>query len=126
MTVVYSARKAPEYAIHREDISAVEAVANFVKGDAINMANYKYAHIQVLPTPTSDANPTVTVYWWSEALSKFVQENPTLTRAGVGANIPYEFTVECKGRRMLVLVTTLALGSVDAITVSGFEINDAA
>ncbi len=122
MTVVYSPQKAPDYAKHRENVTAAEAVANFKKGDAINMANYQNAHIQVLPTPASGADPTVTVYWWSEAMAKFVQENPALTKVGVGANVPFEFTVPCGGRRMLVLVTTLAAGTVDAIMVSGFEL----
>lgn len=124
--IVYSARKAPDYARHRENIVAADSVANFKKGDAISMANYAYAHIQVIPQLLSDANPTVKVYWWSETLGKFVQENPTLVKVGVGANIPYEFTVECRGRRMLVLVSVLATGVVDAIMVGGFEIEDAA
>lgn len=126
MTRKYSPSKAPDYVIHRENIIAAEAVTAFEKGDAINMANYHSAHIQVIPTPASGGNPTVVVYWWSEVADKFVQENPALTKAGVGANVPYEFTVECRGRRMLVLVSVLAAGTVDAIMVSGFEIEDAA
>lgn len=125
MTRVYSPNKAPEYAVHRENITAVDTIANFKRGDGINMANYKYAHIQVIPKPASGANPTVAVYWWSEAAGKFAQENPALTKAGVGANAPYEFTVECGGRRMFIAVTVLAVGEVENILVSGYELQNA-
>lgn len=126
MTVQTGPKKAPDYAIHREDITAVDTIGNFKRGDGINCANYQRAHIQVIPTPVSGANPTVVVYWWSEALSEFVQENPTLTKTGAGANVPYEFTVECRGRIMFVAVSVMAAGTVDAIMVSGFGLRDSA
>lgn len=122
----FSPNKAPEYAIHRENVVAVDTIANVAKGDGINCANYKYAHVQVIPKLASGANPTVAVYWWSEAAGKFAQENPALTKAGVGANAPYEFTVECRGRRMFIAVSVMASGSVDSILVSGFELQNAA
>jgi len=125
MTRKYSPAKAPDYVIHRENVTAVDTIANFKGGDGINMANYQYAHVQVIPKPASDADPTVAVYWWSEAAGEFVQENPALTKAGVGANVPYEFTVECRGRKMFIAVTVLATGEVEKILVGGFELNDA-
>lgn len=126
MTVVYSPQRAPDYAIHREGVTTVDTIADYKRGDGINMANYQFAHVQVIPKPASGADPTATVYWWSEAAGEFIQEHTPLAKAGVGANVPYEFTVECRGRIMFVAITTMAAGEVNYVLVSGFELNDAA
>jgi hypothetical protein len=66
----------------------------------------------------------VAVYWWSEEAGLFIQEHTPITRSGVGADTSYEFTVDCRGRVMLVAITAIAAGECD-VYVAGFELNDA-
>jgi hypothetical protein len=117
-----SPNKAPVYALYRDAVAAVDVVANVPAGSGINMANYEYAHIQVVPSTL--ANPTVAVYWWSELGGVWVQEHTPISKAGVGVNTPYEFTVPCRGRIMLVAVSVLAAGTV-SIAVAGESIVNA-
>jgi hypothetical protein len=118
MPVKTSPISAPEYVLHREGVVAEDVLADIPKAYGINMAGSAQGHVQVIPA--NDANPTVEVVWWSEAAEKFVREHTPLEKAGVGQNIPFEFTVDCRGRRMFVLVTTLLTGDV-TILVSGFD-----
>lgn len=111
--------QAPEYARHRRQVTAVDAAAVTDRKRGINMAHHSQAHIQIIPT--GGANPDVEVLWWSEEASAFISENPALAKSGAGADTPYEFTVDCRGRIMFVAVTTLAGGSVE-IMVSGFNV----
>ena len=114
-------QKAPDYAIHRSAVTSVDTIANVKETSAINCAQYQYAHIQVIPS--GGANPNVAVYWWCEATSKFIQEHTAITKAGVGVNTPFEFTVNCRGRKMFVAITAIAAGPCD-VYVSGFELED--
>ena len=109
---------APKYALHREDVAAADVIANVAKGNGMNMETYEKAHIQV--APAGGANPSVRVYWWSEELSVFVVDKNLSVVAGEGANTGYEFTVDCRGRRMFVAVTTIAAGTAKVL-VSGFR-----
>jgi len=112
-----SPQHAPDYALHR-DVDAADGVGAITDGmQGINMTGYEYAHIQILPA--GGANPTVQVQWWSAEGGKFIQEHTAISKAGVGANTPFEFTVECRGRIMFVKVTTLAAGTCKVL-VSGF------
>ena len=115
-------KKAPEYALHRKAVVAADVIATTAAKTGINCSNYQHAHIQVVPS--GGANPNVAVYWWSEEADVFIQEHTPIAKAGVGADTPYEFTVECRGRIMLVAITTIAAGAV-SVYVSGFELNDA-
>ena len=104
--------------MHRKAVTGTDTLPFTAKKDGMNMQGYLRANVQVVPSALS--NPTVQVQWWSEAASKFVQEQVPLTKAGVGVNTPYEFTVDCRGRIMMVVVTTQAAGTCD-IYISGSE-----
>lgn len=115
-----SLKIAPQYAPHRRGVAAVDTPPETEKSHGINGGHYRTAHVQVIPT--GGANPTVEVYWWSETAGEFVQEHTPLQFAGVGADTGFEFTIECRGRIFVVLVTTLAAGSVD-IDVAGYDLD---
>ena len=110
---------APEYALHRSERDAVDALPETVRPHGINMSSYTNAHIQVVPS--GGANPDVAVLWWSEAAGEFVQEHTPITRAGVGVDTPYEFDVDSRGRIMFVAITAIVAGSVD-VHVSGYNV----
>lgn len=113
-----SPESAPYYALHRESVTAADVMANVVKKNGCNAYMYNYAHIQVVPA--DGANPDVAVWWWSEQANAFIQEHTPIAKAGVGANTPYEFSIEPRGRIFFVQVATIAAGNVDVL-VSGFE-----
>lgn len=110
--------QAPDYALHRSGVTAVDGASITDRRRGINMAGNAQAHIQVVPSGT--ANPSVEVLWWSEAAGKFIPEHTALAKAGPGSNKSYEFTVDAKGRIMFVAMKTLTAGSVE-IAVSGFN-----
>jgi hypothetical protein len=119
MSIKSSPNTAPSYALYREGVVAADAdVTVFTKKHGCNASMYKYAHIQIIPS--DDANPNVAVWWWSDQADRFIQEQTPIAKTGVGANTPYEFSIEPMGRIFFVQVATLAEGSVD-ILVSGFE-----
>jgi hypothetical protein len=103
-------KRAPNYTQHRKGITTPDAVLTNVDL-GVNTEHFDKAHIQVVPS--GGANPTVKVYWWSDAASKFIQEHTEISKAGVGVNTPFEFTVDCLGRKMLVAVTVIAAGTTD-------------
>ncbi len=109
--------KSPNYTLYRDGLTAVDSVFNKIdKG--IHTSHYQTALIQVVPA--GGADPTVEVRWWSEDASLFVKAHTALTRAGIGADIPYEFEISSQGRIMMVAVNVLAAGSVK-IYVCGSE-----
>ncbi len=112
-------RLAPEYALHRQKVTAPDALPETKHTRGINMTSHTQAHIQVVPT--GGANPTVAVLWWSTAAGKFVQEHVPISRAGVGADTPFEFTIESHGRIMFVAVTAIVAGETD-VFVSGYNV----
>lgn len=114
-----SPKLAPEYALHRSEVVAVDTLPETVRSHGINMASHTFAHIQVVPS--GGANPNVVILWWSEAAGRFIQEHTPITRAGVGVDIPYEFTVDSRGRIMFVAITAIAAGTVD-VHVSGYNV----
>jgi hypothetical protein len=118
MSAQSSPYSAPEYSLHRDGVAAADVMANVIKKHGCNAYMYNYAHIQVVPK--SGANPDVVVWGWSEAADAFVQEHTPIAKAGVGADTPYEFTIEPRGRIFFVQVAAIAAGNVD-ILVSGFE-----
>lgn len=113
-----STQKAPEYAIHRNAIAAPDTIANIKMAQGVNMSGYTNANIQVVPS--GGANPNVAVYWWSETANKFIQEHTPITKAGIGVDTPYEFTVNCYGRIMFVAVAVIAAG-IASVAISGFN-----
>jgi hypothetical protein len=111
-----SPQRAPTYVKYRA-VAAVETGPFATEKHGINMSGWDKAHIQVVPA--SGADPTVEVLWWSEGADQFVKEHVALEKAGIGANTPFEFTVDCLGRVMFVAVTTMASGNAD-IYVAGY------
>lgn len=118
MPATQSPESAPRYALHRDARTGPDTLADVPKGAGMNMEGYENAHIQVVPS--GGANPNVAVYWWSEAATAWVQEHTPITRAGVGVDTPYEFTVQPRGRRMLVAFAALAAGQA-SVYVAGFR-----
>lgn len=112
---------APNYAKYREAVAAADTLANVPESAGLNAQGIDTVHIQVLPS--GGANPTVAVVFWSAALGRFIQEQTPISKAGVGANTGYEFSVAPKGRRTAVIVTTIAGGQCD-IYVAGFGLNN--
>lgn len=118
MPVKTSPESAPDYALYRGAIATADVMTNVVKKHGCNAYMYNYAHIQVVPA--GGANPNVAVWWWSDKANAFVQEHTPIAKAGVGADTPYEFTIEPKGRIFFVQVAVIAAGNVDVL-VSGYE-----
>jgi len=104
---------APAYSLHRNAAGA-DTPPEILKNHGVNAEGYFYAHVQVIPG--SGANPTVTVYWWSEESTKFIQEHTSIVKAGAGANVSYEFTIEPRGRRFFISVNAAC-----KVFVSGFD-----
>lgn len=116
-----SPQHAPRYALYRDAISVADTITSITKKQCINMEGHDKALIQVIPGAA--ANPTVAVYWWSDEAGRILQDNPAITKAGVGAGVPYEFSVDCCGRQMFVAVTTIA-DDPCKIAVAGYGIED--
>ena len=114
----------PDYGHHRSEVETADSLPNTTRPHGINMGSYRVANVQVVPGPTS--NPTATVLWWSEAAGAFIQEHTPIVRAGVGAGVPYEFTVEPNGRIMYVALSGTINSGVNAVNVyvSGFELSN--
>lgn len=113
--------KAPEYAIHREGVTQVDNLDTVSGAIGVNMSGYEKAHIQVIPK--DGANPNCSVNFWSAAVGasgKFIAPTPALAKTGAGVDVPYEFTVDCQGRKIFVAITGISSGSVD-VYVSGFN-----
>jgi len=108
---------APKYMYHRT-ATAVDVVANLTRAHGVNAGMYRFAHVQVIPS--GGAAPAVEIYWWSEAAGKFIKDQAVLAKAGLGANVPFEFSIDARGRIFAVVFTTLAAGSVD-VYVAGFQ-----
>lgn len=117
-TVGGSIQLAPSYVKHREGVAALDAAAPTEKKQGINAARYKKAHVQVVPS--GGANPTVEVLFWSDVAGKFIKGHTALTRAGIGADTPFEFTFDVEGRIFFVMVTALAAGAV-TVAVAGSD-----
>lgn len=98
---------APHYALHRSATAADPATVTEEKL-GMNMASNDRAHVQVVPS--GGANPSVEVQFWSAGAGAFISEHTPITFTGKGANVPFEFTVECRERIMLVKLTVLATG----------------
>ena len=119
--IASSAPSAPDYAIHRKDVAAVDTLPETEELHGMNMQGFEVAHIQVIPS--GGADPDVEVLYWSPQAGEFIVVDPADTRTGAGVDTPYEFTVQVRGRLIFVAVTTLAAGQVDRILVSGQELD---
>jgi len=119
----------PNYQLYRV-ISAADSGPFTNKGDGINLAEHRLANIQVVPIDDTviegagigASDPDVEVYFWNDTLGQYIQANPDISRAGIGAGVPYEFDVEVKGRYMFVALSSApAGGEAVAIFVAGYD-----
>ncbi len=117
MVTKSSPDSAPEYALHRENVSSADTMSAVTKAQGCNASMYFYSHIQVIPD--AGVNPNVAVWWWSDEADAFIQEHTPIAKTGVGAGVPYEFTIEPKGRIFFIQIAATT-GAVN-VMVSGFE-----
>lgn len=96
-----SPTSAPDYVLHRHLQDAADSLPVTDRLRGINMRSYSHAHVQVVPS--SGANPSARVLFWCAEAGQFINAHTALTWAAGGVNTPYEFTVECRGREMLVV-----------------------
>lgn len=111
---------APRYARHRSGVTAADAATITDRGVGCNCEGYSHVHIQVIPS--SGANPTVEILWWSEAAGQFIEDHTLVSKGAKGANTPFELTVECQNRIMVVRFDVLAAGTCE-VMVAGFNAN---
>lgn len=112
-----SAQRSPIFTVHRTR-TAVDAGIITTRGWGMVMAEFKTAIIRVVPTPT--ANITVQAMFWSASSGRFIPANPALQQAGVGAGVPYDYTIEVNGRVLFVYITG-TIGTGVTIQVAGVE-----
>lgn len=101
---------APEYGLYRE-VVAVDSLPVTTKKAGLHCGGLYRVMFQVVPS--GGANPTVALMYWSEGAGKFIPEHSPITKAGIGADTPFEFAVDANGRTLFLAVTTLAAGKVD-------------
>lgn len=111
-------QQAPMYTLYR-DVASNDSTPETDKKQGMNMSGYKTANIQVFPE--GGGNPTIDVHFWSEEAGKFIQGTTAISKAGVGVNVPHEFSVDVNGRMIYLVVSSLSAGSVKLL-VSGFEL----
>ncbi|KKN42115.1 hypothetical protein LCGC14_0716470 [marine sediment metagenome] len=112
---------APNYVRHRLVKGAIDTgdITNQRRG--MNMASHSHAHVQVLPK--NGANPDVKILFWSSAIGKFIDPDVEIAVTGKGADVPYEFTFEPRGRIFFVFVTGTVTGDDEVeIQVAGFNV----
>ncbi len=115
---------APVYARHRVVEGAIDTDPTTIdERRAMNMASHSHAHVQIIPT--NGANPDVKVLFWSEAAGRFIDPHPdqAISFTGQGADVPYEFTFEPRGRKIFIFVTGTVTGNdVVEIQVAGYNV----
>lgn len=121
MAALSTISQAPEYRLHRENLTGADTLPITDGKRGVNCIGYEKLHVQVIPA--GGGNPSVEVLFWSSAAGRFVSAHTPLTFAGKGANTPYEFTIDVSGRKAFVAITTLAAGSCK-VAVSGYRNRD--
>lgn len=117
-----STTAAPDHRKYRTVVNATDSGPFNDKKQGLNAGHYRRLNVNVIPT--SGANPTVEVMFWSDEASAFVSENPALTKAGAGVNTAYAFTVEANGRMVFIAVTAgLAAAQQVVIETSGYGLD---
>lgn len=107
---------APQNKMYRAAVAAVDTVFDDQKM-GLNCGERSTLHVNVIPS--GGANPTVEVLFWSDAAGRFIKAHTALTRAGIGADTPFAFSVDPQGRIVFIAVTVLAGGAV-AIETSSY------
>ena len=101
---------APESGLYRE-VVAVDSLPVTNRKAGLNCAGLARVMFEIVPS--GGANPTVALMYWSTGAGKFIQEHSPITKAGIGADTPFAFTVDALGRTLFLAVTTLSAGKVD-------------
>lgn len=109
MPSIATIQEAPSYSLHRRNVAAADSVDITDSSRGLPAHGYQSVHVQVIP---DGGDPSVEVLFWSEAAGKFISEHVPIVKAGKGVDVPYEFTVEARGRRVFVKVSTMAAGTV--------------
>lgn len=94
---------APDMFTYRTATDDVDAGPFESQGEGINCAGHKHLLVNVVPSESAD--PDVEVLFWSPAASAFISNNPPLAYGGMGAGVPYSFSVQAYGRLAFVAVT---------------------
>lgn len=114
---------APDYALHRVVEDANDSGDITDKRRGMNFRSYSHAHVQIVPT--GGADPAVKIIFFSPAANKFIDphSDQAIAFAGEGADTPYEFTFEPRGRIFFVFVESgVTGGDTVRIDVAGFNI----
>ena len=109
---------APNFVLHREVKEAVDSgdITNVKSG--MNMEGFSTCIIDVSPSTLAD--PSIQILFWSENHSKFVAENSPVSYPGAGAGKGYQQQVDCAGRVMFVFVDSgVTTGDTVKIGVAG-------
>jgi len=114
---------APRYVLHRLVEDAVDSAPFDRKVDGMQMADHRFVNIQVLPSTLAD--PSIEVLFWSEEAGKFVSAHTPITFAGIGAGDPYEVSVEVHGRLIFVAVTAgVVAGDTVKVMTGGYGVDE--
>lgn len=111
------------YALHREAVTGVDTISAVDKKRGMNMVGYQVAIIEVLPS--GGADPTLGLYYWSEAAGLWLQaQTPEVIGPG-GVDTPYHRLITTvRQRRIFVAVTAIAAGQVDVRIAGGRPVNE--
>jgi len=115
-----------DFVLYKKVTEAPEAGPFITKEHGVNSHAHEYAVVDV--APAAGGNPNVEVLFWSDRANggngAFVAENPQLTKTGLGADTPYQFSFPSLGRLFFVAVTGgLAAGQSAEISVSGYGLD---
>lgn len=118
--IFLSPQRSPEFVLHRhaEGIGG-EIVAFVTKDRGILMQDYQYALIEVIPI--DDANPELTLYFWSEEASAWITNHTAVTFAGKGVNVAWAAVIPVYGQRILIAFTGGPADGSTKVMVSGFH-----
>lgn len=113
---------APKYEKFKS-FSAVLAVVDMPESPnaGLNFSGYDVGMFQVIPSGA--ANVTVEIMEWSEGAGTFISASPISTFAGLGAGIPFAFTIPANGRILYPRVAVMAAGTCD-IWAAGHRVGD--
>jgi hypothetical protein len=117
MTIQSSPSAAPNYSLHRENVSAADDMASITKKHGCNASMFEWIHVQVIPESGVEAD--VGVWFWCERIGAFVNQSGPIQVGSAGPGIPYEFSVEIRGR--IFFVQILSTDGFVNVAVSGYN-----
>lgn len=133
--------RAPQYVLYRF-LSGIDGAAQLLDASCgINGQNYKWLNFQVVPVnvaarPIGDdfsavaaaaaTNPSIRVRYWYPKKGIWIKSNPDVTLTGLGAGVPYEFSVQNNGRAVMIELTS-AVSATEGVAIfcAGFPEQEA-